>query len=471
MLAFIRNRSTNLLPLLLGLFFVINGSSTRTINLLNNIGLSVSVRTVERLKLQISQTAVDLAIELLTSGRLYVIIYDNINIYLRKWEQRLINRNQMLNITNSAVIAIDEEGLDTEQAVNLDAWKALRGARKDASFASDIRPSKDDQAFIRRAFCWQIADILVSHTPGHLKWKDRPAMLDAVANSMPEDRPLQAKKTDARPFGVFDVNEGTKKGQAELDEQMRLRARQSEESWISRLRFRMGDWLTSNLIRLLKRDRADEPDSLDRMDFLKEQSALWHFALQATHMIMKAHYGEEGELDPTSLAWHKSQLHRVWDPSKPNYAAAKSLIRHSLIARLLHIPNLDQINSLVDDIVRDFATPDAARRAKAVKDDWMAHTIYFIRDALLFLEFEAGVRYADPGRVLRIMKYWAMMFRGAGQHNYARECVEFLIFFKYETPPMMQKVMERAWFYNRWGVRGRSIPADLYLEQLNYWVK
>ncbi|KAJ7225308.1 hypothetical protein GGX14DRAFT_638099 [Mycena pura] len=452
MLAFIRNRSTNLLPLLLGLFFMINGSSTRTMNLLNNIGLSVSVRTVERLKLQISQTAVDLAIELLTSGRLYLIIYDNINIYLRKWEQRLTNRNQMLNITNSAVIAIDEEGLDAEQTVNLDAWRALRGARKDASFASDIRPSKDDQAFVRRAFRWQIADIIVSHTPGHLKWKDRPAILEAVADSMPEDRPLQAKKTDARPFGVFDVNEGTKKGQAELDEQMRLRARH-----------------------------------VDRMDFLKEQSALWHFALQATHMIMKAHYGEEGEMDPTSLARHKSQLHRIWDPSKPNYAAAKSLIRHSLVARLLHIvmvlkgwtwtqletwePDLDQINALVDDIVRNFATSDAARRAKGVKDDWMAHTIYFIRDALLFLEFEAGVRYADPGRVLRIMKYWVLMFRGAGQHNYARECVEFLIFFKYETPPMVQKAMERAWFYNRWGVRGRSIPADLYLEQLNYWVK
>ena len=63
---------------------------------------------------------------------------------------------------------------------------------------------------------------------------------------------------------------------------------------------------------------------------------LWHFALQGTHMIMRTHLGNNVS-DPTSLSAHKGLLGRVWDPNKPNYAAAKSLIRHSLIARLLHI--------------------------------------------------------------------------------------------------------------------------------------
>lgn len=51
---------------------------------------------------------------------------------------------------------------------------------------------------------------------------------------------------------------------------------------------------------------------------------------------MRAHYGN-ATTDPTSLATHKGLLGRVWDVKKPNYAAAKSLIRHSLIARILHI--------------------------------------------------------------------------------------------------------------------------------------
>ena len=79
---------------------------------------------------------------------------------------------------------------------------------------------------------------------------------------------------------------------------------------------------------------------MERLDYTEEISALWHFALQATHMLMRTHYGRAG-LDPTSLASHKGLLRRTWDVSKPNYAAAKSLTRHSLVARILHIVMYD----------------------------------------------------------------------------------------------------------------------------------
>lgn len=337
MLSFLRNRRTNLLALLLGLFFVINGTTSRVMHLLANIGLSVSVRTVERLKEQITLNAIEYAADLISSGHLYFIIYDNINIYLRKFEQRLTNQHHMLNITNSAVIAIDESDIDTNEATDLDKSHEMRGRRQNADFTTDILPTAEDQAFIVKSFEWLVTDLILTHAPGREHWEAKKEKAEAVAKLMPQDRPQPTSKSDARPFGVFDVNEGTKKGQAELDEQMRLRAKQDEQTWISRLRIRMGDWLTANFLRLLQRDRADEPDSVDRLDFVKDQSALWHFGLQATHMVMKTHYGDEGNMDPTSLARHKAQLGRVWDASKPNYAAAKSLIQHSLIARILHI--------------------------------------------------------------------------------------------------------------------------------------
>ena len=77
-------------------------------------------------------------------------------------------------------------------------------------------------------------------------------------------------------------------------------------------------------------------DCMERLEYAEQLSMLWHFALQNTHAIMRTHFGQ-ATLDPTSLAAHKGLLGRVWDVKKPNYAAAKSLIRHSLIARLLHI--------------------------------------------------------------------------------------------------------------------------------------
>jgi hypothetical protein len=59
------------------------------------------------------------------------------------------------------------------------------------------------------------------------------------------------------------------------------------------------------------------------------------------------------------------------------------------------------------------------------------------------------------------------------EHNYARECAEVLLTWKYELDDMLRKALERSesWFVNRWAKDGRWIPADLYLEQLNFWVK
>ena len=94
-----------------------------------------------------------------------------------------------------------------------------------------------------------------------------------------------------------------------------------------------------------------------------------------------------------------------------------------------------------------------------------------MRDALFFMTFENAVATADAGLVLRVLKYWAFGFRGASQHNYARECVEILLHWKYELSAELRGALERSWFVNRWGKARRWIAADLYLEQCNFWVK
>lgn len=55
LLAFTRNRATNVLPLILGLFFKVSGTGSQVMTMLSNVGLCVSGRTVERLKKVISE--------------------------------------------------------------------------------------------------------------------------------------------------------------------------------------------------------------------------------------------------------------------------------------------------------------------------------------------------------------------------------------------------------------------------------
>ncbi|KAJ7586010.1 hypothetical protein C8J56DRAFT_1052373 [Mycena floridula] len=446
MLTFVRNHATNLLPLILGLFLKASGTSSRVISVLSNMGITVSGKTID--------------------GRLFYTIFDNINIFLRKFQQRITNKNSMIHATNAAVIAIDDDDVDLDGAEDLDEQLKKRGKRHKANFMEDVMPSPEDDDHLKSSFHSLVAEMIVKYTPDCKKWKGQKEMLEKIQDTMPKDRPLPPKKTDARPLGVFDLTV--------LD-------------WSRKVRIILGDWLTSNNLRAARRDRFDDWNSMERLDYVGELSALWHYALQATHMLMRVHLGHE-VLDPTSLSAHKSLLQRKWDVNKPNYAAAKALIRHSLIARLLHIimvhnnfgrwselkawrPTLNEIWEVTDYIVDNFTTTTAAEAAKAVKDDWHAHDIYFIHDALLFCVFEQAVSFADPGRVLRVMCYWALSYRGTSQHNYARECVEVLLKWKYELTDPLRKALERSWFVSHWGIYGRSIASDLYLEQLNFWVK
>jgi hypothetical protein len=331
MLAFVCNRATNVLALVLGLFFKISGTGVRVINMLSNAGVCVSFDTIERLKTRISDDAISRAVALITSGDACFLIFNNINLYLRKSQQRVHNQNTMLNVTNAAIIGLSnvDDGFD-----DLKSKLDLRGKRINAT-VEDIIPTQADDEHMITSFQATIAQLLVSYTPGNDKWEGRKDIAKAVKAMMREDRPLPPEKTDAWPFGVFDVDEGTKKGIIKMFKAMQERSTLSEEEWASKVRINEGDWLTSNNTRAAKRDRTNDIDSMERLDYVSELSAPWHFALNATHMLMRSHLGN-AILDPTGLAAHKGMLHRVWDVNKPNYAKAKSLIQHSLITRLLH---------------------------------------------------------------------------------------------------------------------------------------
>lgn len=134
-------------------------------------------------------------------------------------------------------------------------------------------------------------------------------------------------------------------------------------------------------------------------------------------------------------------------------------------------PTLDEVLALATQICERFTKAERAEAALKAGDDYLAHDIYFMRDALVFCVYENAVSWADAGVMLRVLKYWAFGFRGSGQHNYARECAEILVQWKYETTKEMRAALEKSWFVNEFAREGGWKAADLYVEQLNYWIK
>ena len=205
------------MALTLGLFLKIGGTGVRIINMLRNAGISVSFNTIEQLKSIISDDAIARAVTLLTSANPFFLIFDNINLYLRKSQQRIHNTNTILNVTNAAVISLSnvKPGFD-----DLKSKLDLRGKWANATI-EDILPTRDDDQHMMFAFAAIIAQLLVSYTPGNEKWKDRKGIDKAVIR---EDWPLPPEKTEAYPFGVFDVDEGTKKGIIKMFKAMQERS-------------------------------------------------------------------------------------------------------------------------------------------------------------------------------------------------------------------------------------------------------
>ena len=174
MLAFVHNRTTNVLALVLGLFFKI------VINMLSNAGVCMSFDTIEWLKTRISDDAISRAVALITSGEPCFLIFDDINLYLWKSQQRVHNQNTILNVTNAAIIGLSnvDAGFD-----NLQSRLDLHRKRINAT-VEDILPTQADDEHMMASFEATIAQLLVSYMPGNDKWEDRKDIVTAVKAMM-----------------------------------------------------------------------------------------------------------------------------------------------------------------------------------------------------------------------------------------------------------------------------------------------
>ncbi|KAJ7780674.1 hypothetical protein DFH07DRAFT_765192 [Mycena maculata] len=264
-MTFMQNTGTNLFPMILGLFLEIGGTSSRILSTLSNAGACVSITTIERLKKVLSEDVVAHAIGLMQGPGVFIIIFDNINIFLRKSQQRLFNKNSMIHATNAAIISLPHADRVAE---DLEAKMKRRGKCAGVTGA-DILPTDDNEDRMQASFVGLVMTLILAYCLGSSDWENREAMLKAAEEFIKLDRPLPAEKT--------------------------------------------------------RKDQMDDINVMERLNYVEELSALWHFALNATHMIMRLHFGDS-VFDPGSLAKHKGLLNRTWDAEKPNYANAKALI-------------------------------------------------------------------------------------------------------------------------------------------------
>ncbi|KAH9858437.1 hypothetical protein C2E23DRAFT_716977 [Lenzites betulinus] len=474
-----RNRATDALQLVIGIFLSSSGASRRVVDTFNRMGLSVSYQTVQRSLKTLTKSAQEGARSfVLQSQRLWGIVYDNINFTLRKASQRLDNMTEQLNATTSAVFSLPSKFSRTSYGAALSIVERNRLAgRRSLLSLDDLRPTTEQQGQLVLAFKHHVRSILLSSAPGLSKHnRFTKALRKETKKRAPRIRVLSSEKTEFFPLPALAQEEASVQGTIKVVTKLFKDALKMVEGVIDfELRLLVGDWLSIRNLRLMKDEVSYELTAFARMGWVQEVSMPFHFQLNAMYMIFRTHLGHPGDLeDPSSLEHHRKILRRSkLDTKKPEYNRAKELVDHSLTARVVDCarPSWEEFDSLVDKLVREFTSTAAAHKALLEGDEVLGHAILFNCDALMFREFSEAVRGADVGRMWLIYDFWVFMMRGAGCHNYGNEILEMKAQFQYELPPLLREVVERTWLVNRWGKKGRSIPTDLYLEHNNGFLK
>ena len=97
-----------------------------------------------------------------------------------------------------------------------------------------------------------------------------------------------------------------------------------------------------------------------------------------------------------------------------------------------------EFEELTSKLVREFASTAAAHDTLKKGNEVLTHSMFFMRDSLMFEEFCEAIKQVDIGRMWMVYDHWIFMMRGAGLHNYGNELLEMKAQFLYiwKTTPL-----------------------------------
>lgn len=414
----------------------------------------------------------------LAASGLYSEGYDNININLRNAEQ-IIGRHGKSGMVNTVKLRryINSPSLDSQENGTCATIYPLFDAKiedldlkkfQDAYLAApplkleDIVLLGDDQRQFKKNLIHCILRVIVKHGgPGFQKFQKD---LQDEQWVSPEQIPVH--KTEQHPLPTWPIDESTIIGNAEVDEAV-IKELQLDTEHVpevsERVRFVGGDQLSIARLRALEFIRAGQEDGYHGYFWGVWIPGLFHAKIADAHGTLLNHLGrpESGSQNPGSLAFHNARLDRlpITATSLPTFRTCRDLIFVSLYARILHclllvskFHSLDEYSEKVTNwkdlvnhatmIFDQFANAtrvDELRSQRAEEletasegaklssgDAVFENACLFLRDALISREFNDAIKCGDSGRVVLVLKTWALSFRGNGRTKYAYEMLHLI---------------------------------------------
>ncbi|GLB40944.1 hypothetical protein LshimejAT787_0901590 [Lyophyllum shimeji] len=314
---------------------------------------------------------------------------------------------------------------------------------------------------------------------------------------------IDVHQTELHPLPTWNIDESTIVGNAEVDEAIieELQLRKDNPAFPDTVRFMGGDQLSLARLRALENIRAGHEAGHAGFFWGAWMPGLFHAKIADMHGMLVTHWGKPVERNPASLAFHNTRLDRlpITLTSLPPFRTCRDLVFISLYARVLHClllvsgcATLEEYTTRTtswDDFQADalqiyerFASTsvvDELRHQRAqckskpvnTGDMVFENAVLFMRDALISREYADAIKAGDSGRVLLVLKIWALSFRGSGRTKYAYEMLHIIHNLTHVWPKPIREIILNNWLLNPTGKPNSFVEMDLVQEHLNFWIK
>lgn len=340
----------------------------------------------------------------------------------------------------------------------------------------DIILSPEERAFHRRLMIHTILRIVVTHGGPTFA-----AYAPLLEDSQPKTEHLiKLHKSETYPLPAMEIDEASIDGAIEVMNELynSVGFDTTKDKFKKQIIFVAGDHKSVANLRAGRESRIgqDNPEySFINVVFI---IGLFHTIMSAVTGFLILHFGRPtaGIYNPGSLHFHNKLLEQKPIPTIPPipFTPSKDLIRVSLAARVLHClvleagcTSLDEYakrlqaidkhertkqpavgngehlrqswDQMVDDAGRMYARYANVQQVETLRmarkfappgqkagDMVYENAVLFLRDMLNLEEIQCAIKRGDPGRVLVILKIYALSFRGAGQTQYAHEFLDMI---------------------------------------------
>ncbi|KAF8673067.1 hypothetical protein AX14_005425 [Amanita brunnescens Koide BX004] len=454
------------------------GMSACAFDAIHSLGLTMSHKWTADALRTLSASAME-EIQELVKTRPFFLSYDNVNVPLRVFSQRLHNQSHFQNGCAGTVWLIPRDA-------------ALPPAINAALPLIDGNP--ETEARWRVQYIHQILLVLLNSP----EFKDYPAThRKHICLSAPppvHELPIGDNYRNVQyMMETAPIEEASYDGNdkviAEWFHQLRLDSDAEQKlTALHRVLVCCGDQLTMDRLRGLYKFRSEDFNSFDRMDYLVLAPGWFHIVMAFALSLYKQHYGNSSSVGQLRHAFDLLHKKKMSSPATkgPFWNDLDEALRHVSEAHfracwleLTGVNNLDELKkqsplqlhahaiNILDRYASMAALDDLRERMPTDKRDLVQeNSIMWNMNILTYLELTAAIRQGDVGRMEDILPIILFRFAGGGNFKYTAEILELFQGLRSEWPPeVWDLVRNYCWVVNREGLRNSFVAVDQAQEQ------